>query len=115
MAATNSATQALWLRRMLEFLQHTQKGPTKILCDNKSAIELTKNPVFHDRSKHIDIKYHFIREIVQNKEININYCKTEDQVVDIFTKPLKFELFVKLKKMLRMIKYEVRLANGFGM
>ncbi|XP_060216930.1 secreted RxLR effector protein 161-like [Lycium barbarum] len=48
MAATSSATQALWLRRMLGFLQHKQDSPTKIFCDSKSAIELTKNPVFHD-------------------------------------------------------------------
>ena len=106
MAATSSATQALWLRRMLGFLQHKQDSPTKIFCDSKSAIELTKNLVFHGRSKHIDIKYHFIRDLVQDREIVVDYCKTEEQVADVFTKRLKLELFIKLKMMLGMVKFE---------
>ncbi|XP_020982453.1 uncharacterized mitochondrial protein AtMg00810-like [Arachis duranensis] len=59
--------------------------------------------VFHGRSKHIDIRVHKIRELVNEKEVMIEYCPTEEQVADIFTKPLKTELFYKLKKMLRMI------------
>lgn len=89
MAAISSATQALWLRRMLGFLQHKQDNPTIIFCDSKSAIELTKNPVFHGRSKHIDIKFYFIHDLVQDKEMVIEYCKTGEQVTDVFTKPLK--------------------------
>ena len=106
MAATSSATQALWLRKMLGFLQHKQDGPTKIFCDSMSAIDLTKNLVFHGRSKYIDIKYHFIRELVREQEIAIDYCRSEDQVADILTKPLKLEMFMKLKKMLGMVKFE---------
>ncbi|XP_027167052.1 uncharacterized protein LOC113767079 [Coffea eugenioides] len=106
MAATSSATQALWLRRMLGFLQHKQDGPTKIFCDSLSAIELTKNSIFHGRSKHIDIKYHFIREFVQQQKIVIDYCRSEDQVADILIKLLKLERFMKLKKMLSMVKFE---------
>nr|XP_025637087.1 uncharacterized protein LOC112732551 [Arachis hypogaea] len=59
--------------------------------------------VFHGRSKHIDIWVHKIRELVNEKEVVIEYCPTEEQVADIFTKPLKTELFCKLKKMLGMI------------
>ncbi|KAL3508859.1 hypothetical protein ACH5RR_028260 [Cinchona calisaya] len=106
MTAASSATQALWLRIMLGFLQNDQECPTKIFCDSKSAIELIKNPIFHGRSKRMDIKSHFIREMVQGKKIVIDYCKIEDQVVDIFTKLLKLELFVKLKKILGMFKFE---------
>ena len=69
MAATHSITQTLWLKRILDFLQHVQVDPTKIYCDSKSAIELSKNPSFHGRSKHIDIKFRFICELVQNQEI----------------------------------------------
>lgn len=97
-AATNCATQAIWLRKILEFLQHQQDAPTTIFCDNKSAIALSKNPVFHGRSKHIDIKYHKIRELVARKQISIEYCSSDCQVADIFTKPLKTESFLKLKK-----------------
>ena len=63
-AVANSATQALWLRRILGVRQYKQVDSTKIYCDSKLVIELSKNLVFHGRSKHIDIKYHFIRELV---------------------------------------------------
>nr|KYP46330.1 Retrovirus-related Pol polyprotein from transposon TNT 1-94 [Cajanus cajan] len=72
--------------------------------DNKSAIALCRNPVFHGRSKHINIRFHKIRELVAEKEVAIKYCPTEEQVADIFTKPLKAELFYKLKRMLGMIQ-----------
>ncbi|KAL3536976.1 hypothetical protein ACH5RR_000342 [Cinchona calisaya] len=98
MAETSSATQALWLGMMLKFLQYKQEGLTKIFCDSKSAIKLTKNLIFHRHSKHINIKLYFIRELVPDKRIVIDYSKMEDQVVDIFTKSLKSESFVKLKK-----------------
>ncbi|KAG6530437.1 hypothetical protein ZIOFF_012676 [Zingiber officinale] len=101
-AATNCAMQAIWLRKILDFLQHKQDGPTTIFCDNKSTIALSKNPVFHGRCKHIDIKYHKIREWVAEKQINIEYCPSECQVADIFTKPMKTEIFLKLKKAIGM-------------
>jgi len=66
-AAKNSACQVVWMRRMLKYLMHDQKEPTTIFCDNISAIALSKNHVFHNRTKHIDTKYRFIRELVNNK------------------------------------------------
>ena len=69
---------------------------TPIMCDNKSTIAMTKNPVYHSRTKHIAIKRHFIREVMEDDEIQIKYWKTEDLVVDIFTKALprdKIEFF----------------------
>ena len=75
-ATANSATQPLWLRRTLGVLQHKQVDPAKIYCDSKSAIELSKNLVLHGCSKHIDIKYHFIRELVREREIEVDYCRT---------------------------------------
>ena len=87
-------------------LQHKQVDLTKIYCDSKSATELSNNSVLHGRRKYIDIKYHFICELVREKEIEVDYCKTEEQVTDIFTKALKTETFVKLKKMLGMSKLE---------
>nr|KYP74248.1 Copia protein [Cajanus cajan] len=104
MAAASCATQSVWLRRMLEVMHQKQDTLTVIFCDNKSAIALCRNPVFHGRSKHIDIWFHKIRELVAEKEVAIEYFPTEEQVVDIFTKPLKAELFYKLKKMLGMIQ-----------
>ena len=65
------------------------KGPTKILCDNKSTIALTKNIMFYSKSKHISSKFHYIRELMKNEEVELEFCTLEDQNADIFTKPLK--------------------------
>jgi len=84
-------------------MHQKQNSPTEIYCDNKSAIALSKNPVFHGRSNHIDIRFHKIRELIDEKEVMIEYCPTEEKIADIFTKPLKIESFYKLKKMLGMM------------
>jgi hypothetical protein len=73
-----------------------QKMPMIIKCDNQSSIKLANNLVYHARSKHIETQHHFIREKMQSKEIDIIYCNTNENMVDIFTKPLgktKFEIF----------------------
>jgi hypothetical protein len=69
---------------------------TAILCDNQSCIKMTENHVFHDRSKHIEIRYHFIRDMVQRGALKLQYISTDEQVADVLTKPLsrvKFEHF----------------------
>ncbi|GJX46557.1 hypothetical protein Tco_0271747 [Tanacetum coccineum] len=72
-AATAAATQALWLKRLLSKLTHSEEEKVTIRVDNKSAIALMKNPVFHGRSKHIDTKYHFIRECVEREDIQVEF------------------------------------------
>jgi hypothetical protein len=79
-----------------------QENLTEIYIDNRSAIALAKNPVYHERSKHIDTRHHFIREHVKNKEVELISYKTNDQIAYIFTKPLKGEIFIRLKFMLGM-------------
>jgi len=81
-----------------------QKEATEICIDNKSAQAFAKNPIFHDRSKHIDTRYHFIRECIASKEVELKYVKTQDQVADIFTKPLKIEDFRRMRAMLGVRK-----------
>ena len=69
---------------------------TVIHCDNQSCIKLSKNPVDHDRSKHINIKYNYIRDMVQKGTVKLQYLSTDEQIADILTKPLtwvKFEYF----------------------
>jgi hypothetical protein len=61
---------------------------TMILCDNHSYIKMTENHVFHDKSKHIEIRYHYIRDMVQREAIKLQYVSTDEQVVDVLTKPL---------------------------
>ncbi|XP_019433125.1 PREDICTED: uncharacterized protein LOC109340021 [Lupinus angustifolius] len=99
-AAATSACQAIWLRRILEELHSYQDGPTVIHCDNSSTIKLSKNPVLHGRSKHIDVRYHFLRDLVTDKTIDLVYCRSKDQVADIMTKGLKLEAFEKLHGLL---------------
>lgn len=103
-AAASCVCHAIWLRRMLKSLKFVQDGATNVFVDNKSAIALAKNPVFHDRSKHIDTKYHFIRECIGRKEIQLKHVPSKDQVADIFTKPLKFEDFSRLRAVLGVTK-----------
>ena len=78
----------------------SQEVPTTIRMDNKSAIALAKNPTFHERSKHIDTRFHFIRHCIEKKEVKLAYVRTNDQVADIFTKPLKFEDFARLRALI---------------
>jgi hypothetical protein len=100
-AAASTSSQAIWLRRLLEFLHNNQQqGPTLIYCDNMSTIKLSKNPVLHGRSKHIDVKFHFLRDLCKEGVIDLVFCKSEDQIADILTKPLKPAIFVKLRNLL---------------
>jgi hypothetical protein len=88
MAASQASCEAIWLRKMLVALFGQEMPPTVIHCDNQSCIKLSENPVFHDRSKHIEIRYHFIRDWVQRGAVQLQYVSTDDQVADIFTKAL---------------------------
>jgi transposase InsO family protein len=99
-AAAEATSQAIWLRRILEEMGEIQDESSIIYCDNKSTIAITKNPVHHSRTKHIAIKYHFIREAEATKQIQLEYCTTEDQIADIFTKALPRSRFELLRTIL---------------
>ena len=90
------------MRRMLKDLAQEQQEPTTFFCDNNSAIALSKNHVFHKNTKHIDTRYHFIRELVNNKEIYLEFCRTNVQVADIFTKALAKDIFQYLRSCLKV-------------
>ena len=75
---------------------------TIIHCDNQSCIKLSENPVFHDRSKHIDMRYHFIRDLVQRGALKLQYIHTDEQIVDILTKPLTASKFMYFRDKLGM-------------
>ena len=65
--------------------------------DNSSAIALAKNPVFYDKSKHIHTRFHYLRDCIANKKIEVKYVKTQDQITYIFIKPLKYDVFAKMR------------------
>jgi hypothetical protein len=92
-ATTTAACHAVWLKRLLKDMGHTETESTTIYCDNTSAIQLSKHNVFHRKSKHIDTRYHFIRELVNNGEISLMFCGSKEQLADMFTKPLGTSAF----------------------
>lgn len=97
------ACQCVWLRRILEHLNHCQEGATVMFCDNVSTIKLSKNPVLHGRSKHI-VRFHFLRDLCNDGVIELNCCSTRDQLADIMTKPLKVEDFQHLRSAVGMLE-----------
>ena len=82
-------------------------APIPIHCDNTSAIGVSKNPVFHSKTKHIPIKYHFLREQVTNQAIQVQYIPTTEQIADIFTKPLAKTPFEYLRQKLGVISSHI--------
>ncbi|KAK2989631.1 hypothetical protein RJ640_002505 [Escallonia rubra] len=101
MAVGACCAQILWMKQtLLDFGLKYDHIP--ILCDNTSAIDLTKNPIQHSRTKHIEIKHHFIRDHVQKGDIVLDFVDTNHQLADIFTKPLDSKRFSALRRELGM-------------
>ena len=90
-AASEATKEAIWLRKLLSDIGHGCAEPTILHVDNQSAIRLTRNLEFHRRSKHIDVRYHFICEKLRNDEIDTKYLNTNNQHADILTKPLSYD------------------------
>jgi len=96
-ALSSAMQEAIWLRRLLSDLDTNMPESVVIQEDNQGAIVMSKNPVGHKRTKHIDIRFHFVREAVQKGLIELQYCSTKNMIADILTKPLPAERFVKLR------------------
>ena len=95
-AASAASREEVYLRNLLSDLFNSELEPTVIHCDNQSCIKLIENPVFHDRSKHIEMRYHYVWDMVQKNVLSNQYVPTTEQTIDIFTKPLpliKFAYF----------------------
>ena len=73
---------------------------TEISVDNQAAIAISHNPVFHGKTKHFNIKLYFLREVQKNDDVRLIYCKSEEQLADLFTKPLPVNIFEFLKQMI---------------
>ena len=88
MAAAVNYSNIVWLKILLKGMKEEITDPVVIYCDNMSAINISKNLVMHSKTKHIAIKYHYLRELVQSKEVRLDYVNTKEQLADIFTKAL---------------------------
>jgi len=97
-AASSTVFKAIWLWNILKELDHPEEESTVIFMDNKSVIQLAKNPVHHERSKHIDTRFHFLRDHVKEKTIELQYCHTTKQVANIFTKAIVKRNFHEAKR-----------------
>jgi hypothetical protein len=103
MALSEAAKEAIWIRQFLHELEfRNDDQPVLIFADNKGAIDLTTNPLYHKRTKHIEVRWHWIREMVDRKKITLRYLPTSEMVADGLTKPLPAPAFNKFRTMLNL-------------
>ncbi|XP_039688778.1 secreted RxLR effector protein 161-like [Medicago truncatula] len=101
-ATSMTACQAKWINMLLMELQLVKDEKMELRIDSKSTIGLAKHPVAHGRSKHIETRFHFLRDQWNNGKFEVKHCKTDEQIADMLTKPLKLSSFDYLKKKLGM-------------
>ena len=98
---TNAVKEILWIRNFwTEINGKSNFDPTLLRADNQGTIQLSNNNKFHTHTKHINVRYHFIREALENKLLEIKYVPTDKNIADIFTKPLSRPLVKKFREML---------------
>lgn len=100
MAAAAATCQAIWLKNLLKEMTGGYSNLVTIYVDNRSAIDLMKNPVHHGRSKHIDVRYYFIRECIENGQIKVVFVSSNEQRADILTKALPSVKFATMRNLL---------------
>ena len=104
-ATGSSYSQLVWMKQMLEEYD-VQQDVLTLYCDNLSAINISKNPIQHSKTKHIDIRDHFIRDLVEDKEVTLEHVNTKEQLANIFTKALDVKQFEKLRSKLGICVHE---------
>lgn len=97
-AASKATREAIWLRKLLSDIGHPCKMPSPLYADSQSAIRLTKNPEFHQLTKHINVQHHFIKEKYESGEIDLDYIRSKDQKTDLLTKLIAYDHFQKLRQ-----------------
>lgn len=98
-----ACAELLWLRYLLHELHIPTSIPTTLWCDNLGATFLASNPMFHARTKHVEIDYHFVRERIASKELSVRFIGSDDQLADIMTKPLHSPRFAALRHKLTVV------------
>jgi hypothetical protein len=106
-AVAECCTQIEWMKQTLQDIKIVFEEPTTIYSDNTSAISLSKNPAQHSKSKHIPIKYNYLSDQAENKNIKLEYVPTQEQVADIFTKPLSIDVFEYIRKRLGVVSLPI--------
>ncbi|MDV3143398.1 MAG: Ty1/Copia family ribonuclease HI, partial [Sweet potato little leaf phytoplasma] len=86
-----------WIRQVLKDLFVFLPQAPLLLCDNQSALQLAKNPIFHGRTKHVEIDFHFVREKVVSNDLQLRFVPTQQQPADLFTKPMSTDRLSSLR------------------
>jgi hypothetical protein len=102
-ALANGAAEAIWISSLLKQLGVTQRRAPVLWCDNLGATYLMANPVFHARTKHIEIDFHFVRERVANRALQVKFISSSDQLADVFTKPATRQMLDRFKSNLNLV------------
>jgi len=101
-ALADGTAEILWIRSLLAELWISTSSMTMLWCDNLGATFLSANPVFHARTKHVEVDYHFIRDRVAKREIQVRFISSKDQLADVLTKPLPPVSFAYFRSKLRV-------------
>jgi hypothetical protein len=105
-AGSLAACQANWLQSLLSEINIIADTTVVLKIDNKSAINLAKNPVSHGKSKHIETRFHFLRDQVTKGKLKLEYCSTDNQQADILTKAVKRDQFLKLRREMGVVSFD---------
>jgi hypothetical protein len=112
MTLSKTAKKAIWIRQFLHELKfRNDDQPVLIFADNKNAIDLTTNPLYHKRTKHIEMRWHWIREMMNRKKITLRYLPTSEMIADGLTKPLPAPAFSKFRTMLNLSSWLIEGVN----
>jgi hypothetical protein len=104
-AVANATAEVIWIQVLLRELGISQHRPPSLWCDNIGATYLSANPIFHRRTKHVEVDYHFVRERVASRQLEVRFISSKDQIADIMTKPLPVTTFCNLRRNLNLVAH----------
>ena len=93
MAATQACKEAIWIQNLLKELGHKQQK-ISVFCDSQSALHIARNPIFHSKTKHIGVQYHFFREIVEDESVDLQKIHTKENLTDVLIKSINTNKFI---------------------